>query len=220
MQARTFALWLLLALWVPVGLSIGLCIVVPIGVSATAAQAQEAESNVANAAASNAPIGASMEVKRIGLIDLDSVLRQSGGLEKVRQLLDEQRESFQQEFTVREKELQETERALMLEKELLSEEAFNLRRTSFEDEVAEVQRQIQYRRQSLDQAFQKAQSDLRGLALEIVKEVASERQLDLVLSQESALIFLPTLNISDEVLARLDDRTKNARIEIKVGKNE
>ena len=212
MQARTFALWLLVALWVPVGVSIGLL--------ATAAQAQEAESNFANAAASNAPIGASMEVKRIGLIDLDSVLRQSGGLEKVRQLLDEQRESFQQEFTVREKELQETERALMLEKELLSEEAFNLRRTSFEDEVAEVQRQIQYRRQSLDQAFQKAQSDLRGLALEIVKEVASERQLDLVLSQESALIFLPTLNISDEVLARLDDRTKNARIEIKVGKNE
>ena len=108
----------------------------------------------------------------------------------------------------------------MVEKEILSEEAFNVRRAAFEDEVAEVQRQIQYRRQSLDQAFQKAQSDLRGLALEIVKEVASERQLDLVLSQESALIFLPTLNISDEVLARLDNRTKNARIEIKVGTNE
>ena len=56
--------------------------------------------------------------------------------------------------------------------------------------------------------------------MDIVKQIASDRKLDLVLSQESALIFLPALNISKEVLAQLDERTKNARIEIKVGTDE
>ena len=103
---------------------------------------------------------------------------------------------------------------------MLSEEVFGRRLKVFEDKVAEVQRQIQYRRQALDRAFQEAQRNLRGIALEIVKQIAGERKLDLVLSQESVLIFLPSLNISDEVLERLDERTKNARIEIKVGTDE
>lgn len=172
------------------------------------------------AASSGADQGSRMQVTRIGLVDLDGVLRQSSGTAKVRQLLDEQRLTFQEEFTQREAELQATEKALQADRELLSEDAFNERLKAFEDEVAEVQRQIQYRRQALDRAFQEAQRNLRGLTLDIVKQIASERKLDLVLSQESALIFLPTLNISEEVLARLDERTRNARIEIKVGADE
>ena len=65
-------------------------------------------------------------------------------------------------------------------------------------------------------AFQEAQSKLRNLAIQIVTELAQEKKLDLVLVRDSALIFLPSLNLSDEVLRRLDERTKNARIEVTV----
>ncbi len=161
-----------------------------------------------------------MRVERIGLVDLDGVLRKSTGTQKVRQLLDEQRSEFQKEFSIRETALQETERTLLVDKEFISTEEFNRRLKAFEDEVAEVQRQIQYRRQALDRAFQEAQREIRALALEIVKEIAAERKLDLVMSQESALIFRPALNISDEVYRRLEKRTENATIEIKVGNSE
>ena len=183
-------------------------------------QTDQSQTNSGAVASSDADQGLQMQVKRIGLIDLDGVLRRSTGTAKVRQLLDEQRLTFQEEFTKREAELQAAEKALQADRELLSEEAFNERLKSFEDEVAEVQQQIQYRRQTLDRAFQEAQRNLRGIALEIVKQIAGERKLDLVLSQESALIFVPSLNISDEVLVRLDERTRNARIEIKVGADE
>ena len=46
--------------------------------------------------------------------------------------------------------------------------------------------------------------------------MAREKRLDLVLNKESALIFRPDLNISEEVLTRLNDRTRDARFEIKV----
>ena len=183
-------------------------------------QKDQNQTNSGAATSSDVDQGLQMQVKRVGLIDLDGVLRSSTGTAKVRQLLDEQRLTFQEEFTKREAELQAAEKALQADREMLSKEAFNERLKSFEDEVAEVQQQIQYRRQTLDRAFQEAQRNLRGIALEIVKQIAGERKLDLVLSQESALIFVPSLNISDEVLARLDERTKNARIEIKVGADE
>ena len=160
--------------------------------------------------------GDNMVVERIGLIDLDGVLRASRGTARVRELLDKQRLLFQQEFSEREAALQQTERELISQRELLSEDAFAKKLSRFEADVATIQKEIQYRREAIDLAFQEAQSKLRRIALEIVTEVAGEKRLDLVLFRGSALIFRPTLNISDEVLQRLDERTKNARLEVTI----
>ena len=157
-----------------------------------------------------------MVIRRIGLIDLEGVLRASKGTAKVRELLDKQRLLFQQEFSEREAGLQQRERELTSQRELLSEDAFAEKLAQFEADVATIQKEIQYRREAIDLAFQEAQSRLRRIALEIVTEVAGEKRLDLVLIKDSVLIFRPTLNISDEVLQRLDERTKNARLEVTV----
>ena len=157
-----------------------------------------------------------MVIKRIGLIDLEGVIRASKGTAKVRELLDNQRLLFQQEFSEREAALQERERELTSQRELLSEDAFAEKLSQFEADVATIQKEIQYRREAIDVAFQDAQSNLRRIALEIVTEVAGEKRLDLVLVKGSVLIFRPTLNISDEVLQRLDERTKNARLEVTI----
>ena len=159
---------------------------------------------------------AQFSAQRIALIDLESVLRAASGTLRVRELLDEQRLLFQAEFAEREAALQQTERQLQADRNKLSEDEFTQRLADFEDEVARIQREIQYRREAIDLAFQEAQSKLRRIALEIVTEVAGEKRLDLVLIKDSVLIFRPTLNISDQVLQRLDERTKNARLEVTV----
>ena len=156
-----------------------------------------------------------VRVQRIGLIDLDGVLRASKGVERVRQLLDEQRQLFQTEFAAREIALQETERRLIAQRDVLSEEEFVTQLSEFEAEVADIQKDIQYRREAIDIAFQDARKNMRRLALEIVTDVAGELRLDFVLERESVLVFAPRFNISDEVLRRLDERTKDVRIEVK-----
>ena len=157
-----------------------------------------------------------LNVKRIGLVDIEGVLRSAVASEKVKVLLDEQREKFQQEFNVIEKQLQDTERDLTLKRRVISDAEFDAQRIAFQNKVTKVQQDIQYRRQALDSAYQKAQNDLRALAIDILAEIASEKKLDLILARNSALIFLPHFNISNEVLVRLDERTKNAKIEIEI----
>ena len=161
--------------------------------------------------------GGDMSVDRIGLIDIEGVLRASSGAARVRQLLDEQRIAFQQEFAEREAALQQTERDLVERRGELSEAEFAERLAAFEAEVTQIQKEIQYRREAIDIAFQEAQAKLRDLALQIVTELAQEKRLDVVLVRETALIFRPSLNLSSEVLRRLDERTKNARIEVTIG---
>ena len=198
-----------IALVATLGISLGLVL------WGGAALAQQSTGDGAGASATPYA-GADMSVDRIGLIDLEGVLRASAGAARVRDLLDEQRREFQREFAAREAALQETERLLVAQRDDLDEEEFARRLAAFETSVTQIQKEIQYRREAIDVAFQEAQSKLRNLAIQIVTELAQEKKLDLVLVRDSALIFLPRLNLSDEVLRRLDERTKNARIEVTV----
>ena len=160
----------------------------------------------------------SMEVKRIALVDIDGVLRAADANNRVRELLDGQRAKFQEEFRAVEVDLQQSERDLLAKRELMAKDEYDKLVTEFQARVSSVQKEIQYKRQSIDNAYQKALSNIRRLAMEVITKIASERKIDLILNRDSSVIFLPHLNISDEVLTRLNERTKNARIEVEIKK--
>ena len=203
----------------PLGVVLTVVLLLCCGGFPSVVQAQTGDQNSAlagqtDSASNEARPNLNMRVQRIGLIDLDGVLRASKGTARVRELLDEQRQLFQAEFAARETALQESERRLIAQRDALSETEFARQLSEFEAEVAAIQKEIQYRREAIDMAFQDAQENLRRIAMEIVTEVAGEMRLDIVLERESVLIFVPRFNISDEVLRRLDARTKDARIEV------
>lgn len=153
-------------------------------------------------------------IKRIGTIDLAEVLRQSTATDSVRVLLDEKRAQFQEEFAAREIELMAREKELQGKRGVMSKEAFDEEVRLFQAEVADVQREIQRKRKSLDNAFQQVQDKLRNLAVEIAGVVAKEQKLDLVLNRDNVLIFRNQLDLTSLVLERLNERTKDARFEV------
>ena len=159
-----------------------------------------------------------MEVKRIAVVDIGGVLRAADANNRVRELLDGQRAKFQEEFRAIEVDLQQSERDLLAKRELMAKDEYDKLVTEFQARVSSVQKEIQYKRQSIDNAYQKALSDIRKLAIEVITKIASEREIDLILKRDASVIFLPHLNISDEVLTRLNERTKNARIEVEIKK--
>lgn len=162
----------------------------------------------------DAPDDAVFAIERVGTIDLVEVLRQSTATSSVRVLLDEKRAQFQQDFAAREVDLMAREKALQSKRDVMSKDAFDEEVRLFQAEVADVQREIQQKRKSLDNAFQQAQDKLRNLALEIVGDVAKERKLDLVLNRDNVLIFRNQLDLTAIVLERLNERTKDARFEV------
>ena len=153
-------------------------------------------------------------IERVGTIDLVEVLRQSTATSRVRALLDEKRAQFQEEFSAREIDLMAREKDLQSKRDLMSAEAFGEEVRLFQAEVADVQREIQRKRKSLDNAFQKVQDKLRSLAIEIVGVLAEEEKLDLVFNRSNVLIFRNQLDLTTVVLERLNERTKDARFEV------
>ena len=153
-------------------------------------------------------------IRRVGTIDISAVLRASEATEKVRRLLDGKRAEFKEEFAQKEAELVLKEQELQSKRDIMSQDAYRNEVQIFQNDVAEIQRQIQFRRQSLDNAFQQAQDKIRQLALKIVTEIANQRRLDLVLNKDNVFVFRNKLDITQNVLEVLNERTKNARLEL------
>jgi len=189
----------------------GIAMITTIAVAQTAINTAAVQGTAADA-------GANMEVQRVAVVSLDGVLRAAAANTKIKELLDGQREKFQEEFRQVELDLQQTERDLLAKRDVIAKDDYDKMVTAFQKRVANVQKDIQYKRQAIDNAYQKALNDVRKLAVDVIKEIAAERQIDLIVKKDASVVFLPRLNISDEVLKRLDERTKNARIQIELKK--
>ena len=178
------------------------------GLQSAAAQVTTGDVSTENADNSD------FDIRRVGTIDISAVLRASEATEKVRRLLDGKRAEFKEEFAQKEAELVLKEQELQSKRDIMSQDAYRNEVQKFQNDVAEIQRQIQFRRQSLDNAFQQAQDKIRQLALKIVTEIANERRLDFVLNKNNVLVFRNKLDITQNVLQVLNERTKNARLEL------
>ena len=181
-----------LALWLMTG--------IPTAVSAQTASSENGELN--------------FTITQLAVIDIGDVLRQSEAVAKVRALLDEKRQEIQQQFAAKERELFDREKELKSQKSILSDDAYRNQVAIFQADVAEVQKQIQTTRQSLDNAFREMQDQIRKIALELVTEFSTENNIDVVLNRQSALIFRNQLDISQTILEKLNERTQNARFEL------
>ena len=180
------------------------------GAGLQSAAAQVATGDVSTENADNSDF----DIRRVGTIDILAVLRAAEATEKVRRLLDGKRAEFKEEFAQKEAELVLKEQELQSKRDIMSQDAYRNEVQKFQNDVAEIQRQIQFRRQSLDNAFQQAQDKIRQLALKIVTEIANERRLDFVLNKDNVLVFRNKLDITQNVLEVLNERTKNARLEL------
>ena len=128
-------------------------------------------------------------LERLAVVNMDKVLRDAKATERVRELLDNKREEFQNDFAMREASLLQIEKDLQSKRTILSEEAYRAEVNQFQNEVASIQQEIQFKRQALDKAFQEAQDEIKSLAAEIVTEIASQQKLDVVLDKNAALVF-------------------------------
>lgn len=156
----------------------------------------------------------SFNIKRVAVVNMDRVLKDAKATERVRELLDDKREEFQNDFATREASLLQIEKDLQSKRTILSEEAYRAEVNQFQNEVASIQQEIQFKRQALDKAFQEAQDEIKSLAVEIVAEIAGQQKLDAVLNKSAALVFRQDLDITEYVIIKLNERTKNARLEI------
>lgn len=146
------------------------------------------------------------------VIDYQRVMREAQAAESIRTQIEARRVRYQSEIAAEEQRLVEADRELADQRSRLEADDFARRRKSFEEDVAEVQRMLQSRRQQLDDVAAMAMSEVREAVIRIVGELSEQRGFNLVLPSANVLLFSPQIDITDEVLEKLDAELPDVRL--------
>jgi Skp family chaperone for outer membrane proteins len=163
-----------------------------------------------------APLAASaqqMVPSVVAVVDYETILRDSSAGQGLRQQISAKREAFQAEVEKAEQELRAAEQDLKNQQSVLSAEAFAQKRQEFQARVAEVQKFVQGRKQTLDQALAKGEEAIRQATVGILGEMAKERGFNIVLPLRQVLLVESSYNVTEAVLTELNRRHPTIAVE-------
>ena len=150
---------------------------------------------------------------RIAILDVERVLTQSeAGKNALKQITD-QRKRYQDEISKAEDQLRNEERDLVQSRATLAAEAFDEKRRAFERKVQDTQRMVQQRSGTIDGMMRSAREQIGKAALAALQELINERGFNVVLDRKQIVATDPGLEVTDEVLARVNKRLPSIKVE-------
>lgn len=147
-----------------------------------------------------------MAQQSIAIVDVDRLLSDSEAGKSVQSQHTKKREGFQKEFTALENKLMTNQKNLVSEKDSLSPEEFTKKREALQKELQETGRLFQKRRNALDKGLADAFKTLRKVIIETTAEISQEKKFDLVITRESVVIVDKKMDITEEVLSRMNKK--------------
>ena len=151
-------------------------------------------------------------VLRIAVINLKKISAQGTLFESIRKQLEEYRASLQGLVQAEEDELRKADRELARKRTIVSPEAYAQERRKFEKRVVDFQRQVQKRKQVMNQMRSKAMVEANKAVGGIVANFASENSITVILRSDTVAFFSKTMDITDAVIARLNQAVTTIKV--------
>lgn len=148
----------------------------------------------------------------VAVVDFQRILRESTAAVSIRAQIEKQRAAYQQKITAQEQDLRQANEELSRQRTILSAEAFAQKRTDFDARVSDVQRQVQARKRQLEEASALGLKEVEKALAVIIADLAKTRGFNMVLARRQIMFADRALNISDEVLTRLNERLPNVKV--------
>lgn len=148
------------------------------------------------------------------VVEMRQVITASKAAKGVQAQIDQQGQVYSKEVSKQEDSLQKTRAELERQRTILSQDAFNEKTKEFQQRYDELDRNVQTKRQALQQSFTEAMSKIETVALQVVAEIAQERGANLVLDRQSVVFQADGFDISQEALTRVDQKLPQVAVNL------
>ena len=155
------------------------------------------------------------DAPKIAVVDIQKIVAESSATKDINKQLEKKKNEFQAQINKQEESLMKEDQELGKQKASLSAEAFEKKRKDFQVKVAGVQRDVQKKRAQLENAYTEALGKVQKAVVEIIKGMAVEKGFTLAIPASQALYFQGDMDISGEVLGRLNAKLSSVSVEIK-----
>jgi Skp family chaperone for outer membrane proteins len=146
------------------------------------------------------------------VVDVQRILQESSAAKAVQQQLESQRSRFQAQIESEENELRKAEDELSKSRDQMTPAIYSDREQQLRQRFLKVERNVEERRKILDQVFTDSMNAVRASLLDIVDKVAHEHGANLVIVKQQTLWAEPTLDVTSEVLERLNQKLPKVNV--------
>lgn len=158
------------------------------------------------------PVSAQGASGGIAVVDMQRIFRDSAASKSIQAQLEKYRVAAQQETTKEENDLRKVEQELVQQRALISPESFAERRRQFEQRVNNLQRDDQNRKREFDKVQASAIRTVETSLRDIIGQLVTEQKLILVLPKSQTIFLAPELEITDEVIKRLNAKLPSVKV--------
>jgi Outer membrane protein len=162
------------------------------------------------------PMCAGAAELKVAILDVERVRRSALAVKAIHSQLGVHIDAYRSETQKEEQEIRSAQEELARKRTVLSPEAYADERRKLEEQLVGAQGRVQERRQALERINAAAMQQVQGVLETIVAEVAAEQHLTLILRKEQVVFLSPDLEVTDQVLSRLDKALPTVRVEAPV----
>lgn len=155
-----------------------------------------------------------LPVSKIGIVDVQKVLRESKAAKSIRPEFERMRKAFQKQVSELEQRLRQAEQELTRQRAILAPEAFSQKRRAFSEEARKAQSSVQARRRELDKAFNNTKNEILKNLVVVARQVAEAKKLNILLEKRLVFLSANTLDVTKEIISRLDKRLPKLAIKL------
>ncbi len=153
-----------------------------------------------------APAASAADAPAIAVVNIQQIMKDSTAAKSVREQLENKQKAFQGEITKKEEQLQKEDQELGKQRSVLAKEAFEEKARAFRTKATDMQKEVQSKKAMLDNGFERALSDIQKAVTEIITDLSKEKGFSLAIPTSQILYADPTMDISSEVLVRLNKK--------------
>ena len=159
-----------------------------------------------------AQVSSELEPVSLAVVDFRGVLAKSEAARNIRSAVDEKRRELRKYFLEVENSLRDEQKDLSKKRSIVTAEAFEKRARKLKEKAQSAQKLAQTSTQKLKKSFDQAMDKVQKELLRIVAEVAEESGVGVVLFRSAIVIAVKKLDISKEVLKRLNKKLPDVKV--------
>lgn len=148
----------------------------------------------------------------VAVLDVQRILIDALAVKNIREQITKYGTKFEEEIEKERKEIRTANQELARQRTILSPEAFAEKRRKFEQRVVEVQRLVQQRQRELDKSRNEAMIVVNKAYTGIISKIANERNLAVILRKNQTAYAVTSLDLTKEVLSRLDKKLPTVKV--------
>ncbi len=150
---------------------------------------------------------------RIAVVDVESILENSIAVKNIKDTINLLGKSIEQEVLAKEEEFKIQEKLLLLQKDKIKKEQFDILVAEFGESVSIAQKIMQSKKVALEQAYSEAIEKVHQATISVISDLSQNNNFNVVVPSNQVLFVTNDLNITLEVITSLNEKLQTVPID-------